>query len=97
MKLQNKIEKIGIIVIAFICILVSILDFLGALESFSWISQRIPIMILLSIGMIALYLVTQNNRNFIKMEKDIELSKSNILSELNQKIEDGLVFHDICF
>lgn len=82
MQIQSKVERFGIAIIAILCIMISILDFVGALDAFPWISQRIPVMILLVTGMIALYIVTQHNRKFNRIDEHLERNKNEILSKV---------------
>ena len=95
MDFQEKIERIAFVVIAFLCIAISILDFFDALDSIPWLSQRIPIMILLATGLIALYNIAERNRTFNNLEKIITTGQSNILSkismdETNRQIVDSV-------
>lgn len=80
--MQEKIEIIVIALVAIICILISVLDFVGALDAISWVSQRISIMTLLAIGMIAAYLVSQHNRNFRNIEETIRRGNIEILDKI---------------
>lgn len=47
---NGKIETAAIILIAIICIGISLLDFVGALEALPFVANRINIMNLLAIG-----------------------------------------------
>ena len=64
----NNLEIIIIGIIAILSILISILDFVGALNSIPWMSQRIHIMTLLTVGTVTLYLLSQRKRNITKLE-----------------------------
>ena len=64
MKMSKLTENIIITVIAILCILISIADFLGLLDSVPFISNRIGIMNLLTIGALALYIISHNHRSF---------------------------------
>lgn len=87
MDLQEKIDKIVILLVALICILISILDFIDALDSIPWISQRVPIMTLLAVGLIAIYLVLQNNRDIKRIGHRVKtLPYSEGYIELQKKI-----------
>jgi len=95
MNLQNRIEFYIISFIAAICVIIPILDFIGALDSIGWLSQRVPIMTLLAIGTVALYLVSQHRKSFSNLSTTIEENTNRILAkvtvdETNQKILDTL-------
>lgn len=69
---SEKTERIIIFLTMVISILIPILDFLGFLDSVPFLSQRIPTMILLSIGIILLYHLTVSLKNYKKLEIKIE-------------------------
>lgn len=71
MNIQSVIEKTLLIITASLCILISILDFTGALDSIPWISQRIPIMMLLAIGLMAVYMISERNQSLLRL-KDLK-------------------------
>lgn len=83
MNWQDKIEVVVIVVTALICIVISILDFVGALDSISWLAQRISIMTLLAIGLVALYLVTERSRRFKNLEESIRTGNERILNKIS--------------
>lgn len=80
MDIQKNIETIVLAFIGIVCIAISILDFIGALDSILWISGRISIMTLLTLGSISLYLVIERNRRFKKIEISIDKTRDEILS-----------------
>ena len=49
----NQLEISILAATAIICITVTLLDFLGALDSIPWLQDRVPVLILLSVGLIA--------------------------------------------
>ncbi|MCB9420133.1 MAG: hypothetical protein H6667_10025 [Ardenticatenaceae bacterium] len=65
--------------------LVALLDFLGALDGIPWLSDRIPTLTLLAMGMVAAYLVVER-RNYLDAMQD----NSDIrINELEQAIESS--------
>jgi hypothetical protein len=88
MGLPKKIENIIIYSTALFCILLTFLDFIGALESIIWLKDRISIMTLLAIGLIALYLLSHQNRNFNEIQNSIA-ANSKELHESKQQLLDS--------
>jgi len=62
MKIIEKVEKALVILTASICVIVPILDFIGALDNFGWLTNRVPLMTMLSVGVTALYLIVRLQR-----------------------------------
>ncbi len=95
MNVQESIERVIVITTALICILIAVLDFVGALDSFPWISQRISIMTLLAIGLLALFYVIEGKRDFKNIEQAISETKIQVLrsikpDEPNQQILEAI-------
>ncbi len=90
MNLKNKIEQISMYSLATISVLISITDFLGFLDAFPWLSQRISIMTLLAIGLIALYLVTQRGQFSKETAQRVRMMEyTDGYVELRTKIRDA--------
>ena len=85
MDLQGKIDKIVILLVALICILISVLDFFDALDSLPWLAKRVPILTLLAIGLIALFLVTQKPFEFRRNQKVRTVTYSEGYQELQKR------------
>lgn len=82
MDFQNRVEFFIISFIAAICIIIPVLDFIGAIDSIPWLSQRITTMTLLSIGAVALYLVSQHHRRFRELTDAIQGNTNKILNKI---------------
>jgi hypothetical protein len=90
MDLKNRIELIVIYLVSLSVIIISILDFSGALDSLPWLSQRIPIMTLLTVGLVALYLVSQQNRNLKGSEQKVRtMDYVEGYTELRKKVRNA--------
>lgn len=95
MKFQNQIDKIIITLVALISILITVLDFLGALDSIPWLSQRIPTMTLLAFGIVALFVLSQYKAGIKTVENVIRESNKDIINKIdseiiNQEISDNI-------
>jgi hypothetical protein len=67
--MKDKLEQIAISLIAGLSVLISLLDWLGVLEGISFLSQRIPNLTLLSLGLIAGYLVFERRSKLDRIEQ----------------------------
>lgn len=98
MDFQNRVEILIISLIGAICVIIPILDFVNALDSMPWLSQRISTMTLLAVGAIALYFVSQHQKRMNEFSSALRENTNQILAKLtvdetNQKILD--VINDI--
>ena len=85
--MNEKIEKAIIILTALVCVIIPILDFIGALDSISFIYERIHIMTMLSIGVLILFLYITLTRVENKTQNQTkEILDKIILDENNEKI-----------
>lgn len=82
MKIQENLETITLALIGLVCIAIPILDFIGVLDSVSFISSRIPAMTLGAVGIIALFLVVERSSRFRKIMDSIEELKQSRLDAL---------------
>ncbi len=94
MKIQEHMETITLALIGLVCIMIPILDFTGILNSFDFISSRIPSMTLGAIGIIALFLVVERYSRLKKIAESIEelrqLRLNSIFWEMESKPENLL-------
>jgi len=60
--------------------LVSLLDFLGVLDSIPWLAKRIPVLTLLVIGLVAGYLILERKGQLEKMHNNLN-SRMNVLEQ----------------
>jgi hypothetical protein len=95
MKFQKQIDIIVILLVAVISISITILDFVGALDSIPWLSERIPTMTLLAIGIVAVYLLSQSSTAFKNVENVIRDSNKEVIykidsARMNQEILDNI-------
>jgi len=68
--IMQKMERYLLLPIVFICFLISVFDFFGALDNISFISVNIPTLTLLLSSMLGIYIinVTYNERNSFESE-----------------------------
>lgn len=64
---QSILEKSILISIATVSILIAILDFTDAIDNFPWLSERVPIMIILLIGFLAFYHISERSQVLSKL------------------------------
>jgi hypothetical protein len=69
--MSEKFEQITLLATAILSILVALADFLGFLESISWLSQRIPTLLLLLLAIIAGYLALERRSKLDKIDNRI--------------------------
>lgn len=86
MKIKEKIELIIMYVVSLCIITISILDFFDALDSLPWLAKRVPILTLLAIGLIALFLITQNSFEFHRNQRVRTVTYSEGYKELQKRI-----------
>lgn len=91
----NNLEIIIIGIIAILSILISILDFVGALNSIPWMSQRIHIMTLLTVGTVTLYLLSQRKRNITKLEVLINKNHKDIIESIRRDEDEKQIIEVI--
>lgn len=65
---KERVEQIVIWTLASISILVSVLDFIGVFESVPWIGKKTPAFTLLTLGIIAGYLVLERRNKLDTLE-----------------------------
>lgn len=95
METREKLEFAIISSIAAICILIPLLDFIGALESVPWLSKKVPTLTLLAVASISSYLISERYREFRKIEDaviqgNIAILKKISLDETHQRIIDTI-------
>jgi hypothetical protein len=61
-RLLKHIETPSLALVGIICVLVPVLDFSGAIDNVSWIKTRIDVYILLSLGLLIVFLLTHSIR-----------------------------------
>jgi len=64
---------------ALIAIFITLLDFVGALDSIPWLRDRIPVLVLLFVGLIATYIVLERRNQLQTMHQDLLDKTENIL------------------
>lgn len=67
--------------------LIAVLDFLGILDSFPWLSERIPVITLLTLSLILAYLFIERRNRFDKLEELIVERNKKASLETKQIIE----------
>lgn len=77
--MKDKFEQIALLLTAILSILIALTDLLGLIESIPWLSNRIPTISLLLLGIVAAYLILERRS---KLDKIDESS-----SELIQRME----------
>lgn len=71
----EKLEQVTLLVISGLCIFVSFAHFFGVLESFPFLSERIPTLSLLLLGVIAVYLTLERRG---MLQRIVTLENSNL-------------------
>lgn len=89
-KWLNSFEIILLSITVILSGLVSILDFLGVLDSVSWLAGRIPTLTLLVIGLMAGYLIIERKSHLEKMNRDLGNSMENLSHELRKSTESTI-------
>jgi exonuclease VII small subunit len=89
-KWLNSFEIILLSITVILSGLVSILDFLGVLDSMSWLAGRIPTLTLLVIGLMAGYLIIERKSHLEKMNRDLGNSIENLSHELRKSTESTI-------
>lgn len=89
-KWLNSFEIILLSITVILSGLVSILDFLGVLDSVSWLAGRIPTLTLLVIGLMAGYLIIERKSHLEKMNRDLGNSIENLSHELRKSTESTI-------
>lgn len=79
---RNRFEIVMLGATAILSALVALLDFLGFLDRTDWLTARIPTLTLLSVGLVAGYLVLERRNQLENMQKDSQQR----LAELSQAI-----------
>lgn len=91
MYLYKYIEKIIIIITALSCILIPIFDFLGAFENIPWLSQRVPMMTILVLGITISFILVYLNRLEDSLKDKTEKILMNIkFDELDESLLNEL-------
>lgn len=91
MNLPHNVEKIILMLTASACVIIPILDFIGALENIQWLYQRIPMMTMLALGLIALYLIV----SFIRIEGLSKNRTDEILKNIKSNELDERIINEI--
>jgi len=65
--------------------IVSLLDFLGVLDSIPWLAERVPTLTLLVIGLMAGYLILERKNQLEKMDSNL----SNRINDLEQSVQNA--------
>ncbi len=89
--MPNKVEKLIILFTALACLIIPVFDFLGLLDNVPWLAQRIPIMILLALGVIASYLLV----SFQKLDEKSKIYKDELLKEINSDEIDKKIIRQV--
>ena len=89
-KWLNSFEIILLSITVILSGLVSILDFLGVLDSVSWLAGRIPTLTLLVIGLMAGYLIIERKSHLEKMNRDLGNSIESLSHELRKSTESTI-------
>lgn len=89
-KWLNSFEIILLSITVILSGLVSILDFLGVLDSVSWLAGRIPTLTLLVIGLMAGYLIIERKSHLEKMNRELGNSIENLSYELRKSTESTI-------
>ncbi|MCB9423195.1 MAG: hypothetical protein H6667_25580 [Ardenticatenaceae bacterium] len=72
---NSWIDKFDLLILAATAVfsgVISLLDFLGMLDEIPWLAERVPILILLAIALIAGYLALERNTHLESIQSDIE-------------------------
>lgn len=85
---NGKIETVAIISVAVICIGVSLIDFVGALEALPFIANRTGIMSLLAIGALALYIAYNQQKTLNNLQSELTRGNTEILRKLDKENDD---------
>jgi hypothetical protein len=85
-KLATNSEYYVLVGAAGLSALISILDFLGLLESFSWLAVRIPTLILLLVSMILGYLVVERKSKLEAIETLIQAGRQETLTSVEEGV-----------
>ena len=85
-QIVSNLDRIILIIISIVCIGISLFDFLGLLDSLEWLKERILIIVLLTLGLLATHLITQNyllQKSIGSQEKALKETKDSIIEKLN--------------
>jgi hypothetical protein len=69
--LSKQIEIAVVWATAIISVSIALLDFLGALDSIPWVSERIPTLTLLAVGLLASYIALERRNQLQIMHKEL--------------------------
>ncbi len=86
----NQLEISILAATAIICIVVTLLDFLGALDSIPWLKDRVPVLILLSVGLIASYIILERRSQLQTIHNDL-LDRTESLSHAQEVSEKFII------
>lgn len=91
-RLVAFLEYSVLAIIGFFTISIAALDFLGILDSESWLIQRVPIFILLGVGSIASYLILERRNKLDAIVEDIERLDNDVFNGISRAIRslDGV-------
>lgn len=67
--MKDKIEQIALLSAAILSVLIALMDFLGFLDSIPWLSERIPTISLLLLGIVVSYLSLERRSKLDKIEE----------------------------
>src|SRR6185312_14651375 len=85
-KFNETVENILIVFVGIVCVVIPALDFVGVFEHVEWVKARLPIFILLAVGILTTYLVSHLNN---KEENAIERQKELLRNINNIKLDDS--------
>lgn len=72
---------------AIITILITLLDFVGALDSLPWIKDRVPILTLLSVGLVASYLLLERRSKLEAMHEELHVNLEALNANISRSTE----------
>jgi len=85
-KWLNNFEIILLSATVILSGLISLLDFLGVLDTITWLAGRVPALTLLVIGLMAGYLILERKSQLEKMNSDL----NNRLANLEQSLQNAI-------
>ena len=85
--LRGEIDRITILVIGVISAAISLADIFGVLDGFPFIKEKIPVFVLLVLGILSAYLVFERRGSLDKLEKHLQQLTTNV-NALGPKLAD---------
>jgi hypothetical protein len=81
--MREKLENTIFYVVAILSILISTLDWLGLLDTIDSLSSKIPSITLLTLGLVATYLITERRRKLDKLEHLLVYGTDHVIRSLH--------------